>query len=64
MYCLKYRKSTESNIEKLQGRKNGRIILLSKCAVCDSKRLEFMKEKDTKALLSSLGLKTPFKFLS
>ena len=34
-------------------------MLLSKCAVCGSKKSRFMKEQETKRLLSSLGLKTP-----
>ena len=33
--------------------KNGRTMLLLKCAVCDSKKSRFIK-----GLLSSLGLKT------
>ena len=39
--------------------KNGRIMLLSKCAVCDSKKLEFIKEQEASGLLSSLGIKKP-----
>ena len=38
--------------------KNGRIMLLSKCAVCDSKELTFIKEREVSGLLSSLGVKT------
>ena len=37
--------------------KNGKIMLLSKCAVCDSKKLEFIKEQEASGLLSSLGIK-------
>ena len=32
-------------------------MLLSKCAVCDSKKLRFIKEQDASWLLSSLGIK-------
>ena len=39
--------------------KNGRTMLLSKCAVCGSKKSRFMKEQKAKGLSSSLGLKTP-----
>ena len=39
--------------------KNGRIMLLSKCAVCDSKKLEFIKEQEASGLLSGLGIKKP-----
>ena len=34
-------------------------MLLSGCAVCDSKKSTFMKEQDTSGLLSSKGIKTP-----
>ena len=37
--------------------KNDRIMLLSKCPLCDSKKSRVMKEKETKRLLSSLGIK-------
>ena len=33
---------------------------LSKCEVCNSKKLIFMIKQDTCGLLSNLGLKTPF----
>ena len=36
--------------------KNGRTMLLSKCAVCGSKKSRFMKEQVAKGILSSLGL--------
>ena len=39
--------------------KNGRSLLLSKCAVWGSKNSRFMKEQEAKGLLSSLGIKTP-----
>ena len=35
-------------------------MLLSKCAVCSSKNLRFMKEQGILGILSSLGLKTLF----
>ena len=61
-YCLKCRKNTE--IENLENpnvarTKNERILLLSKCTVCNSKKLKFIKEQEASGLLSSLGIKTP-----
>ena len=41
----------------MQGQQNGRIILLSKCAVCDSKNSKFIKQQEASGLLSSLGIK-------
>ena len=35
------------------------MVLLSKFAVCNSKKLTFAKELDTGGLLSSLGIRTP-----
>ena len=44
LYSLKCRKNTESKNEKVIRTENGRIMLLSKCALCDSKKSEFIKE--------------------
>ena len=57
-YCLKCRKNTESKNPKVVRIKIGRIMLLSKCAVCDSKKSKFIKEQAASELLSSLGIKT------
>ena len=43
----------------MQEQTNKRIMLLSKCAVSDSKKSKFIKEQEASGLLSSLGLKTP-----
>ena len=58
-YCLKCRKNTESKNPKVTRTKNGRIMLLSKCAVCESKKSKFIKQQEASGLLSSLGIKTP-----
>ena len=58
-YCLKCRKNTESKNPKVVRTKNGRIMLLSKCAMCDSKKSKFIKEQEASGLLISLGIKTP-----
>ena len=58
-YCLKCRKNTESKNSKVVRAKNGRIILLSKCGVCDCKKSKFIKEQEAHGLLSSLVIKTP-----
>ena len=33
-------------------------MLLSKCALCDSKKLKFIKKQEASVLSSSLGIKT------
>ena len=43
----------------MQGQKNWGRMLLSKCAVRDSKKSKFIKEQEASAVLSSLGIKTP-----
>ena len=57
-YCLKCPKDTESKNSKDTRTKNGRIMVLSKCAVCDSKKSTFIKQQNTSGLLSSIGVKT------
>ena len=58
-YCLKCRKSTESKNPKIVRTEKGRIMLLSNCVVCNSKKSKFIKEQEASELLSSLGIKTP-----
>ena len=58
-YCLEYKENTKNKDAKIIKTKNGRVILSSKCAVCGNKKSRFMKEKETKGLLSNLGIKTP-----
>ena len=43
-YYLKCRKNTESKNTKVARTKSGRIMLLSNCAVCDSKKSKFIKQ--------------------
>ena len=52
-------KNTESKNPKVAKTKNGRIMLLLTCAVCDSKKSKFIKQQEASGLLSSLGIKTP-----
>ena len=59
-YFLKCRKNTESKNPKFVKTKNARIMLLSKFAVCNCKKLKFIKVQQDKALLSNLtGIKVP-----
>ena len=57
--CLKCRKNTQSKNPEVVKAKNGRIMLLSKCSVCNSKKSKFVKEQEARGLLSSLGIRTP-----
>ena len=58
-YCLKCKKNTESIDPKVSKTRNGKTIVLSKCAICGSKKSKFIKEQQAKGLLSNLGLRTP-----
>ena len=58
-YCVKYRKDTENLNSKIFKTKNGRLLMQSKCPVCGIKKSRFVKERETKGLLSNLGIKTP-----
>ena len=56
-YCWKCRKNTKSKNPKVERTKNERIMLVSKCAVCDSKKTKFFKQQEVSGSLSSLGIK-------
>ena len=58
-YCLKCKKSTESINPKVLKTTNGKTMILSKCAICGSKKSKFIKEQQAKELLNNLGLRTP-----
>ena len=57
-YCLKCKKDTENINPKVSKTSNNRIMVLSKCAICGSKKLRFIKIQEAKELLSNLGIKT------
>ena len=58
-HCLKCKKSTENIDLEVSSTSNGRAMILSKCAICGSKKSRFSKNQEAKGLLSSLGLRTP-----
>ena len=58
-YCLKSKKNTESIDPKVSATSNGRTIILSQCAIYDSKKSKFIKRQEAKGLLSNLGIRTP-----
>ena len=58
-FCLKCRNNKESKNPKLARTRNGRIMLLSKCAVSDSKKSKLIKGQDASGLSSSLVIKAP-----
>ena len=57
-YCLKCRKDTENINPRVSNTSDGRTMILSKCAICGSKKSRF-KNQEAKGLLSNLGIRTP-----
>ena len=58
-YCIKCRKNMLSENLEVVEKKIGRIMLLSKCSVCNSKKSKFLTEQEARRLLSSLEIRTP-----
>ena len=57
-YCLRCRKDTENINPRFSNTSNGRTMI-SKCAICGSKKSRFIKNQEAKGLLSKLGVRTP-----
>ena len=55
---MKCRKYTDSKNPKVVRTKNGKVMLLWKCAVCNSEKLKFINEQKARGLFSNLtGIK-------
>ena len=50
-YCLKCRKDTENINPRVSGTTNGKATILSKCAICDSKKSRIIKNQEAKDYL-------------
>ena len=59
-YCLKCKKDNKNINPKISSSSNGKAIL-SKCAICGSKKSRFIKNQEAKGLLSNLAIKTPLR---
>ena len=51
-HCLKCRKDAENKNPKAAKSKKGRIMLSSKCAVCDDKKSGLMKNQEDNYLVT------------
>ena len=56
-YCLKCRKDTENINPRVSKTSNNRTMVLSKCAICGSKKSRFIKNQEAKGRLSNLGIR-------
>ena len=54
-YCLKCKKKTENINPKVSKISNGRTMILSKCAICGSRKSRFTKKQEASGILSSLS---------
>ena len=57
-YCSKCKKNTKNMNPKISSSSNGKAMI-SKCAICSSKKSRFIKNQEAKGLLSNLGIRTP-----
>ena len=59
LHCLKCKKYTKNINPRVSSTSNGKLMKLSKCAICNSKKSEFINQQKAKGLLNKLGIKTP-----
>ena len=58
-YCLKCGENTANKTSNVARTNNGRMMLLSKWTVCDSKKSKFIKEQEDSILFRSSLIRTP-----
>ena len=58
-YCLKCKKYTKNINPQASSTSNGKMMILSKCVICNSKKSKFINKQEAKGLLSNLGIKRP-----
>ena len=58
-YCLKCKKHTKNINPQVSSTSNDKFMILSKCAICSSRKSKFINKQEAKGLLSNLGIKTP-----
>ena len=60
-YCLKCKKQTKNINPQVSTTSNGKLMILSKCAICGSKKSKFFNKQEASGLLSKLDIKTPLR---
>ena len=58
-YCFKCKSNTDRINPRVSKTSNVSIMLLSKCAVCNSKKSKFVRKQEARRLLSQWGIITP-----
>ena len=49
-YCLKCKKNTESIIPRVLKTSNGKTMILSKCAICNSRKSKIIKKQEASGI--------------
>ena len=58
-YCLKCKKYTKNINPQVSSTSHGKLMILSKCAICGGKKSKFINKQEASGLLSKSGIKTP-----
>ena len=58
-YCLQCKKYTKNINPQVSSTSIGKLMILSKCAICGRKKSKFINKQEASGLLSKLGIKTP-----
>ena len=58
-YCLKCKKHTKNIDPQVSSTSNGKLMILSKCEICGSKKSKFINKQEASTLLSKFGIKIP-----
>ena len=58
LYCLKCKKHTKNIDPQVSSTSNGKFMILSKCAICGSKKSKCINKQEASGLLSKLDIKT------
>ena len=63
-YCSKCKKYTKNINPQVSSTSNGKLMILSRSAICGSKKSKFINKQEARGLLSKLGIKTPLSKIS
>ena len=59
-YCLECKEHTKNIDHEVSSTSNGKLMILSKCTICGSKKSKFLNHKqEASGLLSKFVIKTP-----
>ena len=58
-YCLKCKKYTKNINPQISSTSNDKMMILSKCTICSSKKSKSINKQEVSGLLSKLGIRTP-----